>query len=135
MLDADPPDRIGTRAAPKDDVTARVDRVVPHARPVEDQRAKVDGPALDQPGGVEDAARTRVEVAVRLLAEPLAAVEDPADVPGSVGRVKVTPRDPADLALRLVRGERQVDLAEPLEEVVEHAVVDVFADVDDDRHA
>src|SRR5207244_11057454 len=109
---------------------------VPHVRLAEDFRGPVDRPALDEPGRVERSRRASVEVAACLLAQLLAAVEDPADVAVRVLERELVAHEPADLAVRLARTEARVDPAEPVEHLVERRLVGVVvADVDHDRHA
>ena len=96
----------------------------------------VDRPALDEPGGIEAAVRVPVEVAVGLLPELLAAGKNVLHVRRRVADSEFAPREAADLALRLVRGERRVDGSEPLEHGVDGVFVRVdVADIDKDRHA
>ena len=138
MLDADAPVELRHGAAPQTHVAGGVHRVVAQPRLVEQRRGAVDGPALDEARRIDELRRggAHVEVPVRLRAQPLAAIEHVDDV-----RVRVLERElaaiqAADLAVVLVRAERRVHPAEPVEHAVEHALVDVLvAHVDDDRHA
>ena len=67
--------------------------------PVEQRRRAVDRPALDEPAGVERAARPRVEVAAGRDAQPLAARQHGAHVRVRVARRQLAAVDPADLAV------------------------------------
>src|SRR6266568_2124463 len=77
-----------------------------------------------------------VEVPVRLHAQLLAAIEHLAHLGTGVLELQLAAVEAADLAVVLVRAERLVDEAQPLEHALERLVVDVLVpDVDDDRHA
>ena len=118
-----------------DDVAAGVDGEVPGASVLQDARRAVDGPALDEAGGIEASARLGVEVPTRVVAELLAALEHVSDFRVGVVSGELAAPDAADLALRLVRRERVVDEAQPVEDLVDGCSLHVgVADVDDDPH-
>ena len=128
--------RSSVRGSPADDdVAAGVDGEVPGARVLQDGRRAVDGPALDEAGGIEATAGLGVEVPTRVLAELLAALEHVSDLRVGVVPGELAAPDAADLALRLVRRERVVDEAQPVEDVVDGCSLHVaVANVDDDPH-
>src|SRR5262249_1928475 len=136
MLDPGAPGGLGEGRAPHADVAACVDRVVGDPVCLAELAAAVYRPALHESRRVDLEQRgvTRVEVAPGLLAQLVAAGEDPPDVRMAVADVELAPVQPADLAALLVGAESLVDLAEPVEELVEHRSATVVADVDDDRH-
>jgi hypothetical protein len=136
MLDADPPVELGHGPSAEANVTAGVDGEVPQIRPVEHVRGAIDRPALDEPGRVEHARCVRIEVPARLVAQLLAALQDPADIRMRVVERQLATVETADLAVVPVRAERRVDPAEPVEHLVERADIRVVVtDVDQDRHA
>ena len=109
------------RRAPHADVAAGVDRVVADAAGLEQLAAPVDRPALDEPGRVDGPhdSLAGVEVAAGLLAQLVAAGEHPADVGMAFADEQLAAVEAADLAVVLVRAEACVDLAEPVEQLVE----------------
>ena len=128
MLDADAP------AAAHADVAARVDGVAAQAALVEDRCRAVDRPALDEPRRIEQAACARVEVAVGLPVQLLAAREHVADVGLRVVQRELVAREPADLASVLVRAEHLVDEAEPVEHALDRLGRVAVAHLNHDGH-
>jgi hypothetical protein len=136
MLDPHSPDRVRTGASDEPDVAPGVDGVVLEAHACEQAGGPVDGPALDEPRGIECARGIGVEVAGRLSPQLLAPHEYLPHLRRRVRDGEVAAGDAADLAVGVVGGERLVDLTEPVEDRVEGALVHhVVAEVDEDRHA
>ncbi len=104
----------------------------------EDRRRTIDGPPFHEARRVDHVrgGSTHVEVAAGLEAQRLAPVEDLAYIRMRVGECELSAIQPADLAVVLVRAERRIGDAEPLEHALENIAVDILVtDVDDDRHA
>src|SRR5438876_1860551 len=137
MLDADAPGKLRDRATENPHVAACADGVVVEAGGVENCRSSIDRPALHEPGGIDRAVRSaNVEVAVRLVAQKLAPLEDVAHVLMRILATQPAAVDPTDLAVLLERAEGRVDPAQPVEELVERrAGLVVVADVHDDGQA
>ena len=136
VTDADVPAVLRRRAAADDEVASGVDRKVLRAGVLEDRRGTVDGPALDEAGGIETAVGSGVEVATRVFAELLAALQHVSHLRVRLLLRELATPDAADLALGLVRRERVVDEAQPVEDLVDGCLLhDGVADVDDDPHA
>ena len=107
MADADPPRPV------RDDVTAGVDAEPLDPGRLQAVRGALDGPALDQRGGIERAGRTGVEVAAGLRAQLLAAPDDPAQVRAGLLGGEVAATEPGHRAVVPVGAELGVDLVQP----------------------
>src|SRR6266576_5453755 len=134
MLDADAPGELRDGATENAHVATCIDGVVAETGVVENRGGPIDRPALHEPGGIDRAVRSvYVEVAVGLMAQKLAALEDLTHLRLSILTSQPAAVDTADLAVLLERAEGRVHPAQPVEDLVERGAGFVLvADVHDD---
>jgi len=117
--DADPPPTAGAALASRLDVTAGVDEVVSAAVMVEDRAGPVDGPALDQAGGIEAPIPPGREVATGRPLVVAAQLDRLADQGARLGDRQLAPVDPADGAVGEEGAEGPVEESEVRERLLQ----------------